>query len=336
MNSIKKIKVGVIGCGYWGPNLIRNYHGLPNTKVKIVSDLREGRLNFIKENYSDIQTTQNYSDIINDEEIEAVVIVTPVTTHREIAEQALKAGKHVFVEKPLTHSKKDAWELVEIAKLNNKILAVGHTFQFTPGTRRIERELELQKIGKIYHLSSTRINLGPPKTTVDVVWDLCPHDLSIILHLFKEMPTKIDAFGSSYQWNGFVDNAHIHLGFKDHRTAHIHLSWLSANKTRLIQIFGENGSIVYDEMLAPDGKVKLYDKGIDNRINAKDGDSEQLSYSAGDIHVLALEQHEPLRLECSEFISAIRKGTSIPNDGVIGAQVVELLEVISQKITENS
>ena len=324
----------MIGCCYWGPNLIRNFHGLPNAKVKTVSDLRSGRLDYIKENYPDINTTEDFNDIISDSEIDAIVIVTPVTTHRELAELALKAGKHTFVEKPLAHTSKDAWDLVEIAKINNKILGVGHTFQFTPGTRRIRRELESGKIGKVFHFSSTRINLGPPKTTVDVVWDLCPHDLSIILHLFNEMPVKVDASGTSFQWKGFIDNAHINLEFSGNKTAHIHLSWLSANKTRLIQIFGENGSIVYDEMLAPDGKVKLYDKGIDNRINSKD--HEVLAYSAGDIHVLALEQHEPLRLECSEFVNAIQKGTDIPNNGVIGAQVVELLELISKKIEFNN
>lgn len=324
--------IGIIGCGYWGPNLVRNFHGLPGTRVHTVSDLRSGRLAFIEENYPDIATTANHLDIIDNPEIDAVVIATPVTTHREIAEQAMRAGKHVFVEKPMAHTSVDAWAMVEIAKSTDRVLAVGHIFQFTPGVRRIRQEVRAGRLGKVHHLASTRINLGPPKTTVDVVWDLAPHDLSIILFLLDEMPETVVATGSSFQWKGFVDNAHITLGFASGTTAHVHVSWLSSSKTRLVQLFGETGTIVYDEMLALDGKVKFYDRGFDSRIDAKDGDSLHLGYSTGDIHVLGLEQHEPLRMECSEFIRAIKTGDPVVNDGVIGARVVELLERVSAQI----
>jgi predicted dehydrogenase len=324
--------IGIIGCGYWGPNLVRNFHGLPHARVLTVSDLRPGRLEFIRENYPDVETTDSHQSIIDDPRIDAVVVVTPVTTHREIAEQALLAGKHVFVEKPLAHTAADAWALVDLAKRQNRILAVGHIFQFAPGVRRIEQELRAGRLGDVHHLSATRINLGPPKTTVDVVWDLAPHDLSIVLHLLGEMPDSIVATGASFQWQGLVDNAHINLGFPSGATAHIHVSWLSSNKTRLVQLFGENGTIVYDEMLALDGKVKFFDRGVDNRIDAKDTDAVALSYSTGDIHILGLEQHEPLRLECSEFVRAITTGTPPVNDGIIGARVVELLERISAQI----
>ena len=328
--------IGIIGCGYWGPNLVRNFHGLPNARVVTVSDLRPGRLEFIRENYPDIETVDDHRVIIDDPRIDAVVVVTPVTTHREIAEQALRAGKHVFVEKPMAHTAADAWALVELAEKMGKVLAVGHIFQFAPGVRRIAHDLAAGRLGNVFHITATRINLGPPKTTVDVVWDLAPHDLSIVLHLLEEMPDSIVATGSSYQWEGFIDNAHINLGFPSGATAHIHVSWLSSNKTRLVQVFGENGTIVYDEMLALDGKVKSYDRGIDNRINAKDTDKVQLGYSTGDIHVLALEQHEPLRMECAEFVRAVRSGGPIVNDGVMGARVVELLERISAQIANGN
>lgn len=324
--------IGIIGCGYWGPNLVRNFHGLPGARVLTVSDLRPGRLEFIRENYPDIETTEDYRAILDDPRIDAVVVATPVTSHRQITEQALLAGKHVFVEKPLAHTAADAWALVDIATREGKVLAVGHIFQFTPGVRRIARELEAGRLGPIHHISATRINLGPPKSTVDVVWDLGAHDLSIILHLLGEMPDSVAASGDSFQWAGLVDNAHIVLGFPSGATAHVHVSWLSSNKTRLVQIFGENGTFVYDEMLALDGKVKFYDRGVDNRVGAKDDENVQLGYSTGDIHILSLEQHEPLRMECAEFVRAVASGSTLPNDGVMGARVVELLERISSQI----
>lgn len=328
--------VGIIGCGYWGPNLVRNFNGLPGVRVKYVSDLRPGRLQFISENYPDVVTVDDFAVILEDPEVTAVVVATPVTTHREIAERAIRAGKHVFVEKPMAHTAEDAWAMVEIAREHGKVLAVGHIFQYAPGVRKMKEEIASGHLGKAFHITSTRINLGPPKTTVDVVWDLAPHDLSIILHLLDEMPTEVVARGASYQWEGWVDNAHVEMRFPSGATAHLHVSWLSANKTRLTQVFCANGSMVYDEMLALDGKVKLYGRGVDNRVNAKDTDAVQLGYSAGEIRVLPLEQHEPLRLECSEFIRAIVGGGGIPNDGVMGARVVELLEWISREISASA
>jgi predicted dehydrogenase len=324
--------IGIIGCGYWGPNLVRNFHGLPKARVQTVSDLRPGRLELIQENYPDIETTEDYRTILDDERIDAVVVVTPVTTHREIAEHALQAGKHVFIEKPMAHTAADAWSLVDLARTVGKVLAVGHIFQYAPGVRRIAREIEAGRLGGIHHITATRINPGPPKSTVDVIWDLAAHDLSILLHLLGEMPDSIVATGSSYQTGGLIDNAHVSLGFPSGATAHVHVSWLSSNKTRLVQIFGDNATIVYDEMLALDGKVKMHDRGNDNRVNASDTEAVHLGYSAGDIHILQLEQHEPLRLECAEFVRAITTGSALSNDGVTGARVVELLERISAQI----
>src|SRR5688572_4591455 len=169
--------MGVIGCGYWGPNLVRNFHGLPTSRVKRVSDLSPGRLEFIREGYDDIETTNDYRDILNDPEITAVAVATPVTTHRSIGEEVLRAGKHLFVEKPLAHTPEDAWALVELAQEKNLVLAVGHIFQFAPGVRRLRQEIDSGVLGRVFHITSTRINPGPPATTVDVVWDLCPHDL---------------------------------------------------------------------------------------------------------------------------------------------------------------
>lgn len=324
------VTIGIIGCGYWGPNLVRNFMGIPGARVKTVCDLRTGRLESIQDHYPELGITTDYQSVIEDDEINAVVIATPVDTHFRLGEQVLGAGKHLFVEKPLALNAADAWALVELARSVGKVLVVGHVFQFAPGVRRIKREIDAGILGKVFHVSSSRINLGPPDPTLDVIWDLAPHDCSIILHLLGETPCGVMARGDSYKRNGVIDNAHIELAFPSGATAHIHVSWLSANKMRLMQLFGEKGSITYDEMLALDGKVKRFDNGIDNRLMVGDTDTTQLGYSTGDIHVLQLEQHEPLRMECADFVRAINAGSTPVNDGAMGARVVELLETISR------
>ena len=260
-------------------------------------------------------------------------------------------GKHVFVEKPLTFNSEDAESLIYTAKKLNKKLAVGHVFQFTPAVRKIKSMLKAKIIGKVLHITSTRINLCPPETEVDVIWDLGPHDFSIILHILDEIPWKVTSSRCAYPFNNMnvgkesakgkskikklTNNAHIDLYFKSGITSHVHLSWLSANKVRLMQIFGTEGTIVYDEMLALDGKVKLFGKGIDNRIKTKDNDSSKLGYTSGEIQLIPLEQHEPLRMECEEFVNAIINDKPLINSGEMGLQVVKLLETSSESFKSN-
>ena len=236
------------------------------------------------------------------------------------------------------------------AKKLKKKLAVGHVFQFAPAVRKIKSMLKKKVIGEILHITSTRINLGPPETEVDVIWDLGPHDFSIILHILDEVPWKVNCCRNEYPFNGFnirkktaagqkkkklINNAHIDLNFKSGITAHIHLSWLSSNKVRLMQIFGTEGTIIYDEMLALDGKVKLYGKGIDNRLKANAADSSKLGYSTGEIQIIQLEQHEPLRMECQEFVDSILYNMPLINSGEIGMQVVKLLETSTESFNKN-
>lgn len=303
----------------------------------------------VKKDFPHIETTKNFKDIIHDKSIHAVVIATPVTTHKALAEEALFFGKHVFIEKPMTSSADDAELLNETAKKLNKIIAVGHVFQFSPAVRKIKELLQKKAIGNILHITSTRINLGPPETEVDVIWDLGPHDFSIILYLLKEKPYKVTSTRNSYPFSqtdsgkpqskstaALTNNAHIDLSFKSGITAHIHLSWLSSNKTRMLQIFGTEGTIVYDEMLALDGKVKLFGRGVDNRIKAKDTDAHKLTYSSGEIQIMSLEQHEPLRMECQHFINSIINDTEPINNGSIGLEVVKLLETSSESFSKSN
>ncbi|MEO8512157.1 MAG: Gfo/Idh/MocA family oxidoreductase [Ignavibacteria bacterium] len=342
----KIINIGVIGCGYWGPKLVRNFLSIPNCRVKRVSDLKSGRLEFIKKEFPSVEITKDYRDILKDKSINAVVIATPVTTHREIAEEAMFLGKHVFVEKPLAFSTEEAESMVYTAGKLDKKLAVGHVFQFAPAVRKIKELLKKKTIGKILHITSTRINLGPPETEVDVIWDLGPHDFSIILYLLGEAPWKVNSIRNEYPFGAFnspasknkhklTNNAHIDLSFKSGVTSHIHLGWLSSNKIRLMQVFGSEGTLVYDEMLALDGKLKLYGLGIDNRIKNKDGSSGALGYQSGEITLIQLEQHEPLRLECQEFINAIIDDKKLINDGQIGLEVVKLLETSSESFNRD-
>jgi predicted dehydrogenase len=340
MKSIKKVKLGIIGCGYWGPNLVRNFSSLQDCEVKKICDQKPGRLEFIKNEFPLIEITENYHDILNDPDIDSVCIATPVSTHKTLIEKSLQKNKHVFVEKPMTSNIKDAEYVVSLSKKVNKKLAVGHVFQFAPAVRKMKELLEKKAIGNIFHITSTRINLGPPFSEVDVIWDLGPHDFSIILFLLDEKPKSVISSNFKYpleanlnidnrkKW--LINNAHIDLIFRSGITSHIHLSWLSSNKTRLMQIFGSEGTIIYDEMLALDGKLKLLDKGIDSRIKAKETESKKLFYKSGDVHIIELEQHEPLRMECEEFINSVLYDKPLINDGSIGLEVVKLLEKSSK------
>ena len=320
---------------------------LPNCNVKKVSDLKSGRLEFIKKEFPAVEITKDYREILKDKSINAVVISTPVTTHKELAEEAMILGKHVFVEKPMAFSTDEAESMVYTSEKLNKKLAVGHVFQFAPAVRKIKELLKKQVIGKVLHITSTRINLGPPETEVDVIWDLGPHDFSIILYLLGESPYKVNSVRNDYPFGAFnskgsknkfrlTNNAHIDLNFKSGVTSHIHLGWLSSNKVRLMQIFGSEGTLVYDEMLALDGKLKLYGLGIDNRIKNKAGDNTALGYQTGEIIMIPLEQHEPLRLECQEFINSIINNKQLINDGRIGLEVVKLLETSSESFNKIS
>jgi len=318
-----------------------------NCKVKKISDLKSGRLEYVKKEFPFVETTKDYREILKDKTINAVAIATPVTTHREIAEEAMFLGKHVFVEKPLAYNTEEAKALVDTAKKLDKKLAVGHVFQFAPAVRKIKKLLKKKIIGKVMHITCTRINLGPPESEVDVIWDLGPHDFSIILHLLEETPLEVNCTKGEYPFAAFnssksktkhklTNNAHIDLSFKSGITAHVHLSWLSSNKMRLIQIFGTEGTLVYDEMLALDGKLKFYGTGVDNRMKGKDSDSGTLGYHSGDIIVIPLEQHEPLRLECQEFVNAVINNKPLVNDGNIGLEVVRLLETSSESFIKNN
>jgi predicted dehydrogenase len=329
------MNVGIIGIGYWGPNLVRNFYNNPKCKKLKISDLRQGRLEYIKNLFPDISISLNPAELLEDKELDAIVIATPVNTHKSLALEAMKFGKHVFIEKPLTDSYDDACELVEFAKSQGKIIAVGHIFQFAPSVIAIKNYIDNGKPGELFHFSSQRINLGPPHASIDVVWDLAPHDLSILLHLFGEYPNKINAYGESRWWNGIIDNAHIFMEFPSRRSAHVHVNWLSSNKTRRIMLFCSNGNFEYDETKGEEERVIFYDKGIDNRINQKDSEKTKLQYGVGEITKIKLPGGEPLALEVDAFLNSVKYGSEPVNNGEIGKEVVRILEIASHAIKEH-
>ncbi len=329
MGKDKRLRVGVVGVGYWGPNLVRNFVGNDLCDVVRVSDLRRGRLDFIEGLYEGIDVTENMNEVINDEGIDAVVIATPVNTHKDIGMMCLKKGKHIFVEKPFTDKYDDGVLLRDTARELGKIAVAGHIFQFNPAVNRIKEAVNEGLLGAVFHYDSQRINLGPPKTTVDVVWDLAPHDLSILLHWFEEPPVSVKAFGSSYWWEGIIDNAHIFMDFKSGKSAHIHVSWLSSNKVRRTLLFGANGNVEYDDLKGVSDKVIFYDKGIDNRINAKDNEAVNLKYGQGEVKKLEVSTGEPLKDEVDAFLNAILTGKEPVNNASIGCEVVKILEEAS-------
>lgn len=328
----KKIKIGVIGCGYWGPRLIRNFGRTSHGSVIMAADISQDRLIAIKQEYPSIITTQKYTDIIYNPEVDAVAIATPVNTHYVIAKEALEAGKHVFIEKPMTSRASHAIELIEIAEKNDRILMVDHTFLFTGAVEKIKEIVDSGRLGNILYFDSIRINLGLFQHDVNVIWDLAPHDLSIMLHIIKKRPTMVSAVGSCHAGNGLENIAYITILFEDETIAHFHVNWLAPVKVRRIIIGGDRSMIVYDDMEFSE-KVKVYDKGIKMENCTKERIYNTLvQYRTGDMWAPKLDQTEPLLKVCSFFLISVVNKTTPLNDGRAGIEVVKILEAASDSI----
>jgi predicted dehydrogenase len=329
------IKVAVIGCGYWGPNLIRNFIQIPESKVKYCCDLNEEKLKHIKSLYPEPKVTKNYQEILNDAKVEAVAIATPVYTHFELAKQMLEAGKHVFVEKPLTHTSREARELIKLAKKKGKVLMVGHTFLYTAAVNKLKELIDSGELGDVLYISSQRRNLGLFQDDVNVVWDLGTHDISVILYLLNDGLGKGDcrivATGQSHFLSENEDVAFITLNFADKVVANLHLSWLDPCKVRNMTVVGSRKMVVYDDIETLE-KVKIYDKGVLVPDYHSSFGEFQLSYRYGDITIPRLKQEEPLKVELSHFLDCVRKDKKPLTDGENGYQVVRMIEKINKSL----
>jgi predicted dehydrogenase len=318
------VRVAVIGYGYWGPNVVRNLHGLEHCEVVSVCDKNTAVLKRASRQYPAIQMTTDFAEVLSSPQIDAVAIVTPVWTHFALAKAALENGKHVFLEKPLTSTTEQAEELIELAERKNLKLMVDHTFLFSGPVQKIRQLVDSGVLGKLYYFDSTRVNLGLFQHDVNVIWDLAPHDLSIMDHIIQEKPEAVVATGGRHL-NGLADLAFITIYFPGTVIAHVNVNWLSPVKVRTTLIGGEQKMLVWND-LDNDEKIRVYDKGV--KITSKeDLDRELLvSYRSGDIWAPKIEQTEPLNVELAYFIDCIRSDRKPMNDGESGLRVVKLLE----------
>jgi len=323
------IKIGVIGYGYWGPNIVRNLHGLDSTRVEMVCDKSPAALARVRKAYPGISTTSDANEVLRSPQIDAVAVITPVWTHYELAKAALENGKHVFVEKPLTSNADQAEELIELAARGNLALMVDHTFLFTGAVNKIRELIEGNVLGDLYYYDSLRVNLGLFQHDVSVIWDLAPHDLSIIDHLIKKEPEAIVATGEKHL-NGVEDVAFITIYFPQNVIAHINVNWLSPVKIRTTLIGGQKNMLVWNDIVA-DEKIRVYDKGV--QLSSGEGIRDLLvSYRSGDMWAPQIEQSEALRVELGYFADCIMNSKTPFNDGRAGLRVVRMLEAAERSI----
>jgi len=332
------VNIGVIGCGYWGPNLIRNFSQLKECNVAWCSDLREERLEHIKEIYPKIKTTKNFIDIIKDRNVDAVAIATPVSVHFEQAKAALENNKHVLVEKPLTSNSEHAKELIKIAEKNRKVLMVDHTFEYTSAVNRMKEMLQKEELGKIFTIDMIRVNLGLFQKDINVIWDLAPHDASILLFLMGKMPLSVRAEGMAHVQNGIEDDAHLTLKFPERITAYMHVSWLDPLKIRKMTIVGNKKMLVYDDT-EQNEKIKIYDKGVTLEKNSLPKDEYydtweefRLVYRSGGVLMPKLDNKEPLNAMCSHFIDCIKNRKKPVSDGYSGLRVIQVIEAMQESL----
>jgi predicted dehydrogenase len=323
------IRVGVIGYGYWGPNIVRNLHGLDSMRVEMICDKSQCALARARKSHPGIRTVSDSSEILRSREIDAVAIITPVWSHYELAKEALENGKHIFVEKPFTSSSAHAEELIELAARKKLTIMVDHTFLFTGAVRKIRELTDSGALGDLYYYDSLRVNLGLFQHDVSVVWDLAPHDLSIMDHIIKGEPEAIVATGEKHL-NGVEDVAFMTIYFPRNVIGHVNVNWLSPVKIRTTLIGGQKKMLVWNDLVA-DEKVRVYDKGV--QITSGEGIRDLLvSYRSGDMWAPQVEQLEALHVELNYFAECIMNSKAPFNDGQAGLRVVRMLEAAEASI----
>ncbi len=327
-------RIAVIGCGYWGPNFVRIFSQLPESELKYACDLDEKRLEHMKTLYPQINTTTDMAEIARDPEIDGVIVATPVSSHHKIAKMFLEAGKHTLIEKPLCSSSAEAEDLVTTAKKNNVVLMVGHTFLFTAAVNKVKSLLDNGDLGEIYYVNSTRVNLGIFQDDINVIWDLAPHDISILNYVFEADPDAVAAHGRSFIRDGIEDMAFVTLHYPGNRMANLHVSWLDPCKIRRTTFVGSKKMVVYDDIEQLE-KVRIYDKGVDVQPHYETFGEFHLAYRFGDIFTPRLDDVEPLKSEAKEFLSAMETGSPKRATGEEGLSVVRVLEAACESLRKS-
>jgi predicted dehydrogenase len=323
------VGVAVVGLGYWGPNLLRVLSENPDVEVRWICDLDRERLQRYRRRYPSARVTTNYDRVLADPEVDAVIVATPVHTHYDLALQALQAGKHAFVEKPLAPSSAMADDLAGLAKDNDRILMCGHTFIYSPPVRAVKRMVQDGTLGDIYFISSSRVNLGLHQRDVSVIWDLGPHDFSILLYWLSELPVSVRAIGRDSIVKGIADVAFISMTFASGIVANVELSWLAPSKLRRTVLVGSERMVIYDDGASE--PVRLFDRGVVYQDPETFGEYH-LSYRSGDILSPKIESHEPLGLELSDFVRAIREDDRMEFHTALARSVVRMVEAADRSL----
>jgi predicted dehydrogenase len=331
------INIAVVGCGYWGPKHIRVCHELEGAKLTTVCDLDERKLKQVRAQYPDVQTTTDFKQIVGNG-TDAVVIATPVNTHHKLAKEALLNNKHVLIEKPMTATSWEAMELIEIAEKRNLVLMAGHTYEYHPAVVHLKKIIDSGELGDIYSIDSARLNLGLFRPDVNVLWDLAPHDISIMNTLMNEEPVAISAQGANHLGPNVYDIAYLEIMFASGIIGHVHVSWLHPRKIRQLTIVGSKKMAVYDDVSETE-KVLIYDKGlaIPGDGNGNNGAANKFSawppnYRYGDVVIPYISSAEPLKLECAHFVDCIKKGIKPRSDGWAGLKVTAILEAADKSL----
>ncbi len=326
------ITVGIVGYGYWGPNIVRNFNAIEGARVHAVCDKSREALNRAKKAYPQVTVTSDCNDVLNSREIDAVAVITPVSAHFELAKKALQNGKHIFVEKPFTATVSQAEELIELAEKKGLTIMVDHTFIFTGAVRKIKKLIDEKILGDLYYYDSIRVNLGLFQPDVNVIWDLAPHDFAVMDFIVGEKPASVSACGKAHV-NSHEDTAYITVYFDNNMIAHFNVNWLSPVKVRTTLIGGEKKMLVWNDLEA-DEKIRIYDKGVEvcNRESSYD---LRVSYRSGDMYAPRVEQVEALKLETEYFVSCVTNNEKPINDGTSGLKVVKLLEACNESLKRN-
>ena len=327
----KRIKIGVVGCGYWGPNLIRNFRSLPDCSMKMMCDVSETRLAHLKTLYPEIEGGTSYEHMLNGVGLDAVIIATSVKSHFPMAKASLLAGKHTFIEKPMAASSGECEELIDIAKKQGAVLMVGHTFLYSPAVRKIKEIVQSGDIGEIRYICARRLNLGLFQKDINVAWDLAPHDIAIILHIMEQDAVTVNCHGSAHITPGVEDVTTMWLNFPEDRSAIIQSSWLDPRKVREMTIVGSRRMIVYDDV-SPLEKIRIYDARVEKPPHYDTFAEFNYAYHYGDVHVPYIKQEEPLKTECQHFLDCINQGTTPITDGRQGLELIRILEASSQSL----
>jgi len=326
-----QIKIGVVGCGYWGPNLVRNFRSLPECNLKMMCDLNENRLKHLRSLYPEVEGATDYDHLLNGAGLDAVVIATAVKLHFPMAKASLLAGKHTFIEKPMASSAAECEELVEIARRKGLVLMTGHTFLYSPAVKKIKEIVDNGDIGEIRYISARRLNLGLFQKDINVAWDLAPHDISIILHIIGERPVTVNCRGSAHITPGVEDVTTMCLSFAKQRTAIIHSSWLDPRKIREMTIVGSKRMIVYDDV-APLEKLRIFDARVERPPHYDTFAEFHYAYHYGDMYAPYIKQEEPLKTECQHFLDCIKQGRVPLTGGQQGLELVRILEASTESL----